>query len=226
MTARFLAKQGSLRPVLGIRVFPLPKRMTAAITLVEVLVVVVVVGALFAFMLPTLRGALLQARKTHAITSLRQLGIASEIYSQGDESTTNFDTRILVQIGLLEKELLSDMSDLYQEGQMNAARRTFIPGGQPAAYRDSVLNGSELIHPRLLSMIRQSGAGGWARIATFGPVMTPKWFPRHSSKSLLLRFDGSVGYAQDDRRDVRANTCDWFSFPLPCPPHKAEDFLE
>ena len=226
MIARFLTRQGNGGLVLGIPVLPLRKRLVTGLTLVEVLVVFALAGIFLALLLPAFQGSLLRAHKAQSIVNLRQLAVAVELYAPSDEAIVAYDTRRLVQVGLLPENILTVASDTYPQGQMNASRQTFIPHGQPVSYRDSVLNGYELMHPRLLAMIRQSGTGGWARIAAFGPALTPKWSPRHSSKSLLLRFDGSVGYAQDDRKDREANTCDWFSFPLPCPPHKPEDFLE
>jgi prepilin-type N-terminal cleavage/methylation domain-containing protein len=58
----------------------MPKRFSAAFTLIEILVVIAIIAALIALIFPALSGALEKAKVTQDMNNLRQIGLATQMY--------------------------------------------------------------------------------------------------------------------------------------------------
>jgi len=63
-----------------------PRHAVRAFTLIELLVVLAIIGVLAALLMPSLGRARRQAKNTHCLSNLRQLGIAVRTYAEDRES--------------------------------------------------------------------------------------------------------------------------------------------
>jgi type II secretory pathway pseudopilin PulG len=179
-----------------------PRRLTAAISLVEILVVIAIIIVLVAIVLPSLIGAKKSAKSVDDLSKLKQLGLAANLYRE-ETGRWPRGTNDLVILKLIPTEICSFSADPSAKGLANqvGVASDSIPVLQPlgleVSFRNSPIGHREyrLEETSIDKWVEPGTAGGWlvdfsASKLVSGP--TPNDYTMSEGTYRRLCFDTSI----------------------------------